>query len=258
MDYLIIGILFFIGNVIWSIAFLFYQSYAKKKGENIAVKEDSEEIAMLTELGKNIATKKDIGDITKEIESVKSTFATETEKLKANLLLLAGVQYGIISEERNAIIEFIKSLYNLENSIFRVPTKFTDNNAIEQEIENINNAHYFMKCNQALFNLYIEDNELKIRSLELIKEISKHENITQKSYREIIVKNIEIELIQKEEYENTKAKREVMCKAFQERSNIYSNAQKESIDLYTSYIKDRATFENKCRTRIYKLLEPEQ
>ena len=78
MDYLIIGILFFIGNVVWSIAFLFYQSYAKKKGENVAVKEDSKEIAMLTELGKNMATKSDIHEITLIAERTKNEAAKES------------------------------------------------------------------------------------------------------------------------------------------------------------------------------------
>lgn len=78
MDYLIIGILFFVGNAIWSIAFLFYQSYAKKKGENIALKEDSKEIAMLTELGKNMATKSDIREITLIAERTKNEATRES------------------------------------------------------------------------------------------------------------------------------------------------------------------------------------
>ena len=40
MDYLIIGILFFIGNIVWSVILLCFQSYAKKKGEDLATKED--------------------------------------------------------------------------------------------------------------------------------------------------------------------------------------------------------------------------
>lgn len=78
MDYLIIGILFFIGNVVWSIAFLFYQSYAKKKGENVAAKEDSKEIAMLTELGKNMATTSDIHEITLIAERAKNEATNES------------------------------------------------------------------------------------------------------------------------------------------------------------------------------------
>lgn len=77
MDNLIIGILFLLGNAVWSIAFLFYQSYTKKKGENAAVKEDSKEIAMLAELGKNMATKSDIHEITLIAERAKNEATKE-------------------------------------------------------------------------------------------------------------------------------------------------------------------------------------
>ena len=54
--------------------FLFWRYIAKQKSYE-------------TEKGKNLATKEDIGEITKEIESVKNTFTIETEKLKAKLTL---------------------------------------------------------------------------------------------------------------------------------------------------------------------------
>ena len=224
--------------------FLFWRYIAKQKSYE-------------TEKGKNLATKEDIGEITKEIETVKNTFTIETEKLKAKLTLFTNVQYGIISEERNAIIEFVKSLYNLESSIFKTPTKITDNKAIEREMENMDNAHYALKCAQALFNLYIEDDELKIEAINLIKYTVNQIYILQNAYGEIMIKNIEIELRRKEVYENTTAKRDIMKKVFQERQEIYTNAREKTTNLYSSYIKDRAIFENKCRTRIYKLLEPE-
>ena len=89
MDYLIIGILFFIGNVIWSITFLFYQSYAKKKGENIAAKEDSKEIAMLTELGKNTGyAKSDIHERTLIAAKEQRTESAKRVGTKYNLMKL--------------------------------------------------------------------------------------------------------------------------------------------------------------------------
>lgn len=116
MDYLIIGILFFVGNAIWSIAFLFYQSYAKKKGENIALKEDSKEIAMLTELGKNMATKSDIREITLIAERTKNEatresaqrISYETEKGK-NLATKEDI------EEITKGMEIIKNEISFEN-----------------------------------------------------------------------------------------------------------------------------------------------
>ena len=66
MDYLIIGILFFIGNIVWSVILLCFQSYAKKKGEDLATKEE-------------------IAGITKEIESVKDSYNKSLEEHKIEL-----------------------------------------------------------------------------------------------------------------------------------------------------------------------------
>lgn len=76
----------------------------------------------------------------------------------------------------------------MESSIFKTPTKITDNKAIEREMENMDNAHYALKCAQALFNLYIEDDELKIEAINLIKDTVNQINILQKAYGEIMIK----------------------------------------------------------------------
>lgn len=47
-------------------AFLFWEGYNKKKGENQALKEDSRDINYEGEKGKNLATKEDIAHITQQ------------------------------------------------------------------------------------------------------------------------------------------------------------------------------------------------
>lgn len=61
-------------------AFLFWESYNKKKGENLAMKEDSRDINYEGEKGKNLATKEDIAQITKEIERVKNEISFENQR----------------------------------------------------------------------------------------------------------------------------------------------------------------------------------
>ena len=82
---LIITILLLFGEIILGCILLFGKSYLQKKGENTADKEDSEEIAMLTELGKNIATKQDIQDITNKVESIKASYNESLERHKIEL-----------------------------------------------------------------------------------------------------------------------------------------------------------------------------
>lgn len=65
--------------------FLIWEGYFKQKGKNLAEKEDSKEIAMLKKMGEDIATKDDIGDITKEVESVKVSYNESLERHKIEL-----------------------------------------------------------------------------------------------------------------------------------------------------------------------------
>lgn len=51
-------------------AFLFWEGYNKKKGENQALKEDSRDINYEGEKGKNLATKEDIAHITQQYRNI--------------------------------------------------------------------------------------------------------------------------------------------------------------------------------------------
>lgn len=66
---------------------IFFKDYIKKKGINLADKQD-------------------IADITKQIEMVKKEFNQENEHLKANLQFIISNQIQHSNEERNAIINF--------------------------------------------------------------------------------------------------------------------------------------------------------
>ena len=75
-------------------------SYHRKKGENLAMKEDAAKIEYESEKGRNLATKEDIAEITQKIEEVKSAVSFE-EQRRHNLL-----------EERKQ--SFLNVLYNVE------------------------------------------------------------------------------------------------------------------------------------------------
>lgn len=66
---------------IWSIVLYYkWESYNKKKGENLAMKEDSRDINYEGEKGKNLATKEDIEQITEQIEKVKNEISFESQR----------------------------------------------------------------------------------------------------------------------------------------------------------------------------------
>jgi hypothetical protein len=60
----------------------------------------------LKKKGANLADKQDIEDITSKIEQVKSQFVQENEILKSNLQLITKNQLQYTNEERNALVNF--------------------------------------------------------------------------------------------------------------------------------------------------------
>lgn len=74
-----------ITNILLLGIFLVWEGYNKKKGENLAMKEDSRDINYEGEKGKNLATKEDIADITRRIESVKDSYNKSLESHKIEL-----------------------------------------------------------------------------------------------------------------------------------------------------------------------------
>lgn len=119
-------------------------------------------IVYFKEKGKNLATKEDIGEITKEIKSIESNFINETEKLKAELNLLTNIEIGLISEKRNVIAELHASLQKWMYAIIHLDMNCYDNNNIcYNSIEKINNLYNDVLTKEAVFKIYIEDENLR-------------------------------------------------------------------------------------------------
>lgn len=83
--------------------FLFWEGYNKRKGENLAMKEDSRDINYEGEKGKNLATKEDIDGITKIIESVKNEISFESQR-----------KHTFIEERTNRYIEILHLVEELQ------------------------------------------------------------------------------------------------------------------------------------------------
>lgn len=83
------------------------KAFESEKGKNLATKEDIGAITRIVEKEKNLATKEDIGAITKEVEAIKSQLVFSTQA-KLSLKL----------EERNALIShYEKVSYWIEISM---------------------------------------------------------------------------------------------------------------------------------------------
>ncbi len=115
------------------------------------------------EKGKNLATKQDISEITKLVETVKHTFTAETEKLKTNLSIYSNVHVGLVAEERNAIIEhnekFFRWLNNLTDHHFG-NVDDVDNNDIDKQIKNIGDSFRDFLNSETKLKLFVYNENL--------------------------------------------------------------------------------------------------
>ncbi|WYX09283.1 hypothetical protein WJ973_16245 [Achromobacter xylosoxidans] len=64
---------------------VWWHSHAKESGKQAALVANAEQLAKLSEVGKNLATKADITEITTKIEAVKLEYARQLEQTKSTL-----------------------------------------------------------------------------------------------------------------------------------------------------------------------------
>ena len=191
------------------------------------------------EKGKNLATKEDIGNITNEIKSVESNFT-----------ILTNLHSGILSEERNTIIEFNEK-YSLWVGSYMINWRLNSNNNID-----VDEFSRILEKNQELcyislskFELFIEDEELNCLAQELIIKAAQLEGL-RSIIEEIRPLNI---LLNSAEAQERKIQEELIKRKV-EFLKSYNN---QYTSLYREIPAILNVFQQKCRDRIYKLLKPE-
>lgn len=133
------------------------------------------------EKGKNLATKEDISEVTELVESAKVVFTTETEKLKANLAFLTTVEVGLISEERNAIIDANVKYFRWLNLLVDPSLNSVNVNSNEELLKFRSLlGEYFNDFNnsQTKFNLFVQNEALVnftyTLKIETLKRLAEH------------------------------------------------------------------------------------
>lgn len=142
-------------------AFLFWEGYNKKKGENQALKEDSRDINYEGEKGKNLATKEDIAQITKEIEKVKNEISFESQR-----------KHTFIEERTNRIIYilYLAEKIHMYGSIlyFYLNDKYSDKK-ISILIEDINNTLLDLHHNCRLISITTSKDKKFLKQIDNLK-----------------------------------------------------------------------------------------
>lgn len=211
-------------------------------------------ITYFKEKGKNLATKEDIGEITKEIKSVESQFINETEKLKNKLAILANAQTDITSMERQAIIEVNKSLFMWIDSVLNIPNV---NNSIQ--INNYINAQNQLYKNvqqdEIVLRLFVKSDNIHNILHKIILAFLKIQTEKQLKCHEIIKINNEIDDIKPET--PSKEKREKLQRKIEERKTALENISEKVLEEYTTIAPMINEFREKSKEQIYKILKPE-
>ena len=204
--------------------FLFWRYIAKQKSYE-------------AEKGKNIATKEDIAGITKEIKSVESKFT-----------ILTNLHTGILSEERNTIIEFNEK-YSLWIESYMINWRLNSNNNSD-----IDEFSRILEKNQELcyialskFELFIEDKELNYLAQELIIKAAQLEGL-----RSIIEEMRPLNIL----LNSTEAQeRKIQEELLKRKVGFLKSYNDQSVLLYGEIPAILNIFQQKCRNRIYKLLK---
>lgn len=140
---------------IWCIGLYYkWESYNKKKGENLAMKEDSRDINYEGEKGKNLATKEDIDGITKIIESVKNEISFESQR-----------KHTFIEERTNRYIEILHLVEELQLYKSQLLYYLYDKNSVEKLSTLINEANktFLMLLHENRILMVSTDDEYTIK-----------------------------------------------------------------------------------------------
>lgn len=206
--------------------------------------------------GKNIATKEDISEITELVEAAKQTFTAETEKLKATLLVVSNIQVGIISEERNVIVDMNEKYFKWVNNLMDTSLNNIDiynNHELDIHYQKVNEYYSDLLSSEAKFTLFIENKPL-LESLNKLRmeSLNKLAPLILTYISSLKPLNLELEYMQRTE--TAEQLPEKRAENFRKRNEAHSEFQRAVLDGYKSILELKRNFQQLCREHIYGLL----
>lgn len=136
-------------NVILTGFLLYYLSYFKRKGENLATKEDIEE---LTEI---------------------------TEKIKSEVAVLSQNRVSLYNEKRNSVLSFLESFNSIESFlVFKVNGGMSKDELMQNYIDKFDKDHHLADIKLRLFfndpkldSLLDEFEDLTLKAMKILVDI---------------------------------------------------------------------------------------
>lgn len=143
--------------------FLLWEGYFRQKGKNLAIKQDTRDIAYEQRKGENLATKQDVEEIAKKIEVVKNEISFENQR-----------KHTYIEQRTNRFIEILHLVEELQMYRHLLLYYLYDNRSVEKLSILINDA------NKTLLNL-VHEKRLVIASIDDEDTINTIETLVQSS-----------------------------------------------------------------------------
>lgn len=162
-----------------------------------------------TEKGKNLATKEDIEDITKKVESIRTEFIKETEKLKIDLQFENHVKISFNIDMKNCVIQTFENYHLWLNLIMDAHSNSLDfsSKKLKFSEEKIEETYSKFLMSESKLLLYEKDmsffellTDIKVKTLELQSVVEKYlievESIIEEEehLENIVVRGVEKEL----------------------------------------------------------------
>ena len=209
-----------------------------------------------SEKGKNLATKEDISEVTKLVESAKHTFTVETERLKAQLVLLNSVTHSLVSEERNSIVDFNEKYFKWLNLLMDTSMNNSDDSQA-QELHDyrrlLSKTYQELINSEARFTLFVKNDELyeslqklKIETLQRLPKL-----VNEYIYSHLQI-NLDVEQNNLLPSSNEKTEQyKILLKKKRDELESYTDKLMEQYTIIAPLTHD---FQEKCREYLYNLL----
>lgn len=209
-----------------------------------------------TEKGKNLATKQDIGEITRIVEEVKRQFTSDTEFLKNRLNLFSQSFHSITTLERDALIEISKKYSEWLHTLttFSLIYYTYDNYELLKEQDFIfSQKQKDFEVAEDNLHLYMHDEELR----ETLLNLSQHTRELQGSLLQHITLFMTNCKIYNHDRQSIGIEKEVeLNKKYHEKQQpIIDNSLNDLLQIHKKITEHHVTFIKILNFRIYRLIQ---
>lgn len=174
------------------------------------------------EKGKNIATKEDIGEITKIVEDIKTDLQKDIISFKSKLDLVYNVELNLINDEKKVLVEFHKSFSKWYNSFIYLDYPDYNHIMLDRLINQQEEIYRKINNQYSLLEIYCEDRSFLLNVKKLTIKIVEQLQISTYNFYIDMKKNNTL-------LENAKLNQYDLSNLYNERMNIIENFQNEKI-----------------------------